>query len=312
MAKGRTWREVKEKEMAKIKEYLIREGGEEKTANPPYELWRIKLNSATFTCYKKGTLYSTPPDANDQKVLFAWQKIDSILGPQYIPATKDILIGMDETGKGEIIGPMILTGVAFPKELFPMIEAILGPADTKKVHNFTYWDRIFKELKRYERQGLVYINHNISPFQIDEYNLNHLLDKGYHKILNILRKKVGGLTCRITIDDYGVGERFKGYLGSLKGQGNEVNIMKDVDERYLEVKAAAIISKRFRERVLKGIKKNPKYQIEGITVGSGNLNDEETKEWLKRWYKAFGDYPWFVKRSFKTIRGIERASGSYR
>jgi len=34
--------------------------------------------------------------------LNAWQYIDSVVGSAYVLPTKDFLIGLDETGKGEL------------------------------------------------------------------------------------------------------------------------------------------------------------------------------------------------------------------
>lgn len=39
--------------------------------------------------------------------------------------------------------------------------------------------------------------------------------------------------------------------------------------------------------------------------GNGNLADPRTIAWLKAWKSSGKEWPWFVKRSFKTIRGLE-------
>jgi len=62
--------------------------------------------------------------------------IDSVVGSAYVLPTKDFLIGLDETGKGEVIGHTVLTGVIFPKELFKDVDLLIGPADTKNRHKF--------------------------------------------------------------------------------------------------------------------------------------------------------------------------------
>jgi len=64
---------------------------------------------------KKGTLYSTSSISNDFAVFEAWRHIDSLVGSVYALPTKDLLIGLDETGKGEVIGHTVLTGVIFLK-----------------------------------------------------------------------------------------------------------------------------------------------------------------------------------------------------
>ncbi len=306
MVKERTWRNVGITTGEEIKNYLLKNNGWEKEVKNPNELWRIKLPFAVFTYYKNGTLHSSLKDFPDEKSRSLWSEIDSIAGPRYRQPTKKILVGLDEAGKGEVIGPMVLTGVLFPAELFLAVDEILGAADTKVRQNFFYWDKIYRELLGQREKRFSFVREEIPPQLIDQTNLNRLLDKGYKKILSLILKSQSQerKDFRIVLDDYGVGERLKGFMNSLKREGAEIIIQQNADEDYLEVKAASAIAKRFREAVVKKIREDPRYQIAGLTVGSGNPGDRETKEWLRNWYKTYKDFPWFVKKSFKTIRGL--------
>ena len=58
----------------------------------------------------KGTIYCTPSGAQDPAVSEVWKEIDSMLGSAYSLPSKEYLIGLDETGKEEIIGHTVLTG----------------------------------------------------------------------------------------------------------------------------------------------------------------------------------------------------------
>ncbi|MEM2822137.1 MAG: ribonuclease HII, partial [Candidatus Pacearchaeota archaeon] len=110
MKLGRSWKFIQNSGARKIKSYLLENGGEEEKVISTYEVWRIKFSDSTFTYYKNGTLYATPSNSNDSAVLKAWEYIDSIV-ISYVAPTKDFLIGLDETGKGEVIGHTILTGI---------------------------------------------------------------------------------------------------------------------------------------------------------------------------------------------------------
>ena len=116
--RGRPWRNIEKSLAQKIKEYLLEQGGIEEKVTGIHEEWRIKFSDSTFTYYKNGTLYSTPSISLDPAVTEAWNYIDSLVGSSYVLPSKDFLIGLDETGKGEVIGHMVLTGVIFPKEIF--------------------------------------------------------------------------------------------------------------------------------------------------------------------------------------------------
>ena len=111
---GRTWKNLTREDAAEIKERLLMQGGVEEEVKSPSEEWRVKLSDSTFTFYKNGTLYSTPSRSQDRNVLDMWSYIDS-RSPRFKTPSRDLLIGLDETGKGEIIGHVVLAGVIFPK-----------------------------------------------------------------------------------------------------------------------------------------------------------------------------------------------------
>lgn len=304
---GRTWKNVKNDIGKKIKAYLLKNGGMERDVKSPYEEWCIKFSDSTFTFYKKGTLYSTPSNSNDPAVLEAWEEIDIIVDSDsaYTPPTREFLIGLDETGKGEVIGHTVLAGVIFPKSIFSEFDLLIGPADTKKRHRFEYWDEIFRKLDSFRNSGFDFIVETIPPWHVDKFYINKLMDVVYQRILSIFSKKVQIENCRIVLDDYGVGPTLKRFLNSLGMQGAEIVVTTNSEDKYLETKTASLISKREREAVIKAINENPLFQIDGLSVGSGNAGDLQTLEWLKRWYTKNKQWPWFVKRSFKTVFEIE-------
>lgn len=61
---------------------------------------------------------------------------------------------MDETGKGELLGHCVLSGVLFPSNLLREIDYILGSSDTKKRRR-EYWNDLFLELDRLKQKGLL-------------------------------------------------------------------------------------------------------------------------------------------------------------
>jgi ribonuclease HII len=306
---GRTWKNLDNTTAEKIKSYLLEHGGTDEEVKSAFEVWRIKFSDLTFTYYRNGTLYSTPSNYNDPAVLKAWDQIDSLVGSAYVLPTKDFLIGLDETGKGEVIGHTVLTGVIFPKKIFKDIDLLVGPADTKIRHNFEYWDEIFKKIDHLRSSGLDFLTQEVPPWHVDRYNLNKIMDVSYQRILSIFFRKTDISRCRIVLDNYGIGATLERFLNFLKNQGAEVIVTEHSEDRYLEVKIASLISKRIREGVIKAINKNPEFQIDGLSVGSGNAGDKQTIEWLKKWHTSGKEWPWFVKRSFKTAWEIEGKTG---
>ena len=126
-----------------IRHYLLREGGREDTnLKGAAEAWRVRFSDAVLTYYKSGTLFST--GSSDPAVKKAWEYIGSQAGPRFEPATKEFLIGLDETGKGEVIGHTVLVGVFIPAELAAELESLVSVADTKHKREVAYWDDLFR------------------------------------------------------------------------------------------------------------------------------------------------------------------------
>jgi len=302
---GRRWKNIEPSTSKEIKDYLLKNGGDEQEVKVPYEDWRVRFSDSTFTYYKTGTLYSTPSNYRDPAVFEAWSYIDSLVGSAYVLPTKEFLIGLDETGKGEVIGHTVLTGVIFPEEIFRDIDLLVGPADTKNKHSFEYWDNIFKRLDSLRDKGLDFIYEKIPPWHVDRYNLNKIMDVSYQRILSIFLRKVEISRCRIVLDDYGIGATLKRFLNFLTQQRAEVIVTTNSESSYLEAKTASLISKRQREAVIKAINENLDFRIDGLSVGSGNAGDSKTDAWLKAWWQRYKSWPWFVKRSFRNVRKIE-------
>jgi len=307
---GRTWKNIIDQTASDIKTYLISNGGIEEATKSPHEAWRVKLSDSTFTYYTKGTIYSTPSDSNDPVVTKAWKWVDSSGASAYIPPTKDFLIGLDETGKGEVIGHTILTGVIIPKQIFEELDLQIGTADTKKRHPFDYWDAIFKDFDRFKKLGVDFEVEKVPPWHVDLYNLNKIMDVGYQRILSIFLRKAAVDKCRIVLDDYGIGKTLNRFLHFLEMQGAEVVVTSRADESYLEAKVASLVSKRTREAVIKAINANSEFRIDSLSVGTGNAGDARTLEWLNKWHNSGKQWPWFVKRSFQTIRKMDGKQGS--
>ena len=302
---GRKWHHVGQKIAQKIKDYLLEQGGSEDEVKNPHEVWRVKFSDSAFTYYMKGTLYSTPSNTNDPAVLEAWAHIDSSTVSGYALPTKDFLIGLDETGKGELVGHMVLTGIIFPKQIFDEIDYVVGPADTKKRHAFEYWDELFTRLDSFRDAGFDFLIEKVPPWDVDRYKLNKIMDVTYQRILSIFFRRAKIDQCRIVLDNYGIGPTLKRFLKFLEMQGAEVIVATKSEDQYLEAKTASLISKRIREAVIKAINTNKNFQINGACVGSGNAFDVRTLEWLKKWHSTQRPWPWFIKKSFKTIREID-------
>ncbi len=303
---GRKWVNLPEEFAARVREHLVRQGGVDVgDAVGPAESWRVRFSDVTFTYYRSGTLYCTASASLDPAVAEVWDFIDKRASPQFAPTDRAFLIGLDETGKGELVGHVTLVGALIPQTLAEEVEGIVGLAETKRKRAAAYWDQLFVRLDSLKARGLDFMVEKIPPWVVDRYNINRLLDVTYQRILNVFFRQANSELTRVTVDDYGVGETLRRFLRALENQGAEVVVEAGADDRYLEARVASVLAKREREKVLEAINRNPEFQVDGLSVGSGNAGNSETRAWLKAWKATGRDWPWFIRRSFKTILELD-------
>jgi ribonuclease HII len=300
--KNRTWKGVSGEKSETVRDALRSHGGKaDQQVRGQSEVWRIRVENAVFTFYKKGTLYfSGGEGASVEASLTDVSKILTAIG---FETEKEFLVGMDETGKGEVLGPSVLAVVVLGKNIASKIDAELGAADTKKKHGFQFWDSLFRDLDQFRGRGLSFEIETIPPWDVDKYNVNKLMDVVYQRLLSRLLFGLDPAKCRIVLDDYGIGNNLHLYMRSLSKAGAEVRVEARADEHYSEVKVASVLSKWRRELAMKKI--GEKFSMPSVPVGSGNAGDPLTVTWLKEWKKSRQQWPWFVKLSWKPIRELD-------
>jgi len=301
---SRKWK-LKPDSAEKVRELLLAGGGiEDKEIKSTFEAWRVKCSDATITYYTSGTLFCT--ETIDPAVKEICDSIAALAQTAFILPTRDFLIGFDETGKGEVLGHTVLAGVIFPRGIFKDVEDLIGVADTKKKRTVGYWDDALKRIDTLKAKGLDFLIDKIPPWHIDRFNLNKIMDVVYQRILSNFMRRIEAPRVRIIFDDYGVGDTLKRYIRSLENAGAEIIVTHSADSSYLEAKLASVVAKREREKVMEAINNSAEFKLEGCSLGSGNAGDPDTLNWLKRWKETSKPWPWFVKRSFKTVRELDK------
>ena len=301
---NRKWPKVTDASAEQIKDRLLRNGGlEDEKLTSPYEAWRIRYSDATFILYKNGTLYVT--DSNDGSLVEAHTFIDSLVESRFVKSRKQFLIGFDETGKGEVLGHTVLVGVLIPNELHRELELAIGMADSKTRRTLASWQELLKRIDAFRTKGLYWQLETIPPWEVDRHNINKLLDITYQRTLLAFAQSVELSTCRIVLDNYGIGGSLERFLRAVERAGAEVVVTTKADETYLESRTASLIAKHRQQLVLAAIAKNPEFRVGEKKIGSGNAGDPETLGWLKAWHASGRAWPWFVKQSFKTVQGIQ-------
>jgi ribonuclease HII len=205
-----------------------------------------------------------------------------------------ILMGVEEAGRGPVIGPLVMAGVSIDEKDLPMLKK-LGVKDSKQLSPLqreTLFDKIIAVVKDFKIKI-------ISASQVDDalndpyMNLNWLEAKVSADIINELDGNKVTLDCPSTNI-----EAYRDYVKKLLNKKNEkIELIAEhkADENYVEVAAASILAKVTRDREIEKLKE--KYNIQ---FGSGYPADPRTKEFLE---KNHNKYPIFRKtwKSYKNV-----------
>jgi ribonuclease HII len=304
--KGRTWKGASNETASKVRQFLLAKGATEDTElKGASEVWRLRYEGSVFTYYESGSLYSS--GGQSDKLAEVYERISDLVGQKLERPERLVLIGLDETGKGEVLGHSVLCVVKISRDVLSLIDKVLSTVDTKKRKSFAYWNSLFRELEVFKDRGTTYEIETIPPWDVDRYNVNKIMDVVYQRILSRILRGVEPEDCRIILDDYGIGRNLDEYLSMLVRAGAEVRVESRADEKYVEVRTAAVIAK-WRQQ-LNMSKINEKFSLPGAPVGSGNAGDPATIKWLREWKRTGKEWPWFVKTSFSTVRELDGLKG---
>jgi ribonuclease HII len=210
--------------------------------------------------------------------------------------------GIDEAGRGPLIGPLVICVVAIVEGQEPTLKE-LGVKDSKLLTEKQRED-ILKELIKIVHYELVVIQ----PSEIDEAlaspntNLNWLEADHGAALLNKLNVKLDDNISKCIIDCPST--NIKAYTTYFQGKvdNDEIKLIVEhkADFNHLIVGAASIIAKVTREKELEKIKKKLK-----IDFGSGYPSDPKTKAFVEK-YHSNKEYSQLFRKSWETYKKISR------
>ncbi len=201
--------------------------------------------------------------------------------------------GIDEAGRGPVIGPLVIAAVVIDEKNLSKLEA-LGVRDSKKVTPKRR-EKLFNEIITLLDD---YVIIELSPEQIDGRigTMNEFEVENFIKALNSLKVKPDV----IYIDAADVKEeRFGEIIGKRLNFSPKIIAEHKADDKYLPVSAASILAKVVRDRAIEKLKE------QYGEIGSGYPSDPRTIKFLEEYYKEHGEFPPIVRRSWKTLRKIE-------
>ena len=207
------------------------------------------------------------------------------------------IAGVDDAGRGPIIGPLAIAGVLLDEKDLPKL-VDLGVKDSKRLSPRRR-EQLAAEIKELV---LKYHVAMLSPAEIDRvvetgrklHKLNRLEAQTMAKVITILKPDVAYVDASDVLAD-----RFKYHIAENLTFRVQIISEHKADVKYPIVSAASIIAKVERDRVICELQE--KYG----NMGCGYATDPNTLKFLEKWIRKFGSYPDFVRKSWKPAKRLK-------
>jgi ribonuclease HII len=220
---------------------------------------------------------------------------------------EQLIAGVDDAGRGPIIGPLVIAGVLFrenhDRELIAM-----GVKDSKLLRP-EMRTMLAPKLKMLAAKVSVV---EVQPKEIDEV----VLHGGKLRKLNFLEAQLMAEVIRqlapeeayVDASDVNEGRYGETIREFLPAELRRIKIVSEhhADQTYPVVSAASIIAKVRRDEAVELLRRD--YG----NFGSGYMTDARTMDFLREWRRTHDTFPPIVRLSWKTVKEIELEVGQGR
>jgi len=211
-----------------------------------------------------------------------------------------LIAGIDDAGRGSVIGPLVIAGVLMEEENLPKLVEL--KVKDSKLLSPTRREKLAEEIKKIAKKWHII---KLSPAEIDKVvnygrklrKLNRFEAITMAKIIENLKPDIAYVDASDTIP-----QRFKEHILECVSFKLKVISEHKADKKYPIVSAASIIAKVERDKELEKLKQ--KYG----DIGCGYPTDPKTIKFLKECLKKYGQYPEFVRKSWKPAKKIKAES----
>jgi ribonuclease HII len=217
--------------------------------------------------------------------------------PPSCPGTGCTICGVDEAGKGPVLGPMVVAGVACsdPGEL-----AALGVMDSK-ILSPKRREVLFEMIRdRFPSAVVIRTAAEIDRLR-EEMTMNEITARAHAEV-------VRELGCReVYLDACDVNEeRYARTVGVHIGYPCSITARHRADQTFPPVSAASIVAKVIRDARIRELEE------EFGVIGSGYPADPVTIAFLKEYIAAHGRPPVIARSSWATVKNLMKNAGQKR
>jgi len=213
-----------------------------------------------------------------------------------------LVAGVDEAGRGCVIGPLVIAGVLIKEENLHALNS-LGVKDSKLLSPKKR-EALYIEIARLaEKHEII----KLAPMKIDRaveskrklHKLNRLEAQTMAQIINALKPDEAYVDAADVLET-----RFKHHIQEGLTVKTKITSKHKADKIYPVVSAASIMAKVERDKEIATLK-----DVYG-DFGSGYLTDQKTMRFLKQWLQTHAEYPNCVRKSWKPAKQIKNQKGT--
>ena len=200
------------------------------------------------------------------------------------------ICGVDDAGRGSMIGPLVIAGISIEKKNISKLRK-LGVRDSKKLSSKKR-DLLYKEiLKIVDSYHVIRIPPRTIDKHVFEHNLNHLEAKKMAEVISNLNPDISYVdSCDVNA------ARFGREISDLSNK-SKVKSYHYADSRFVVVSAASIIAKVSRDRSIMRLNKTS-------NLGSGYPSDKKSVNYVKKIVSSKKPLPTSVRKSWKPVQKI--------
>lgn len=201
-----------------------------------------------------------------------------------------MIVGVDEAGRGPVLGPLVVAGVAIESDV-PLRQ--MNVRDSKKLSPEKR-ESLAPEIEKVAKFELVVIPAQRIDVMRAEMSLNDFEAKLFAEVIEKLHPEIA------YIDAADVDEiDFKRSVQRELSFPVEIVSQHNADQLFPVVSAASILAKVCRDREMRAIEEGF-----GVPIGSGYPSDPDTIAFLERWIKDKGSLPPHTRTSWDTARRL--------
>jgi ribonuclease HII len=212
--------------------------------------------------------------------------------PPPLPVAAGSVLGIDEAGRGSLVGPLVVGGFLVDADRIPELTAI-GVRDSKTL-SAARREEIYATLPSIGRSWAIPLPPRTVDRAVHRGKLNDLELDAFAKVVRQARPDMAFADA---CDP--VAERFGRRLGAASGNCCLVHARHKADRDLPVVGAASIVAKVHRDRALGRLRARL-----GEELGSGYPSDRETVEFVRQTLSGGGPIPSWLRASWATTERL--------